>query len=111
VISDVKQRVTTDGTRVTNFRVASNSRRYDKEAEQWVDGDRLFRIGHVLAEALPVAWDRHCQGDPVVVTGRLYTRGYEIEGPETPDMGRGSLRFVDLVNQHFEAGRCRFPPL
>jgi single-strand DNA-binding protein len=80
VISDVKQRVTTDGTRVTNFRVASNSRRYDKEAEQWVDGDRLFVSVTCWRKLARGVGSSLVKGDPVVVTGRLYTRGYEIEG-------------------------------
>ena len=29
------------GNRVISFVVASNSRRYDRSGEQWVDGDRL----------------------------------------------------------------------
>lgn len=80
VITDVKQRCTTDGTRVTNFRVASNSRRYDKDADKWVDGDRLFvsvTCWRKLARGVGASL---VKGDPVVVTGRLYTRGYEIEG-------------------------------
>lgn len=80
VISDVRQRRTADGTRVVSFRVASNERRYDKASEQWVDGDRLFvtvTCWRRLAQGVVVSL---VKGDPVVVTGRLYTRGYEVEG-------------------------------
>src|SRR5581483_628331 len=42
VITDVKQRRITDGTRVASFRVASNERRFDKESQSWVNGDSLY---------------------------------------------------------------------
>jgi single-strand DNA-binding protein len=80
VISDLKARRTAEGHRVVSFRVASNERRFDKETGDWVDGDRLFvsvtcwrRLANGVAMSLS-------KGDPVMVTGRLYTRGYEVEG-------------------------------
>lgn len=80
VISDVKARRTTDGQRMVSFRVASNERRYDKDSGEWVDGDRFYvtvicwrRLANGVALSL-------AKGDPVIVTGRLYTRGYEVEG-------------------------------
>lgn len=80
VITDVKSRRTGEGVRVSSFRMASNERRFDKATGQWVDGDRLYvtvtcwrRLAHGVQTSL-------LKGDPVVVTGRLFTRGYEIEG-------------------------------
>jgi single-strand DNA-binding protein len=80
VISDVKSRRTGEGVRVVNFRVASNERRFDKGTGEWVDGDRLFvsvTCWRKLANGVAATLSK---GDPVVVTGRLYTRGYEVEG-------------------------------
>jgi single-strand DNA-binding protein len=80
IISEVKQRRTQDGIRVVSFRVASNERRFDKAAGQWVDGDRLYvsvTCWRKLARGVGASL---VKGDPVVVTGRLYTRGYEVEG-------------------------------
>jgi single-strand DNA-binding protein len=80
IISEVKQRRTADGIRVAGFRVASNERRYDRASEQWVDGDRLYvsvTCWRKLARGVGASL---VKGDPVVVTGRLYTRGYEVEG-------------------------------
>lgn len=80
VISDVRSRRTADGHRVVSFRVASNERRFDKEAGEWVDGDRLFvtvTCWRKLANGVAMSLSK---GDPVMVTGRLYTRGYEVEG-------------------------------
>ncbi|HEX4250453.1 MAG TPA: single-stranded DNA-binding protein [Pseudonocardia sp.] len=80
VISDVKSRRTGEGIRVVNFRVASNERRFDKGTGEWVDGDRFFvsvTCWRKLAAGVVASLSK---GDPVVVTGRLYTRGYEVEG-------------------------------
>lgn len=80
VITEVKSRRTGEGVRVASFRMASNERRFDKAAGRWVDGDRLYvtvtcwrRLAHGVQTSL-------LKGDPVVVTGRLFTRGYEFEG-------------------------------
>ncbi|MGH3439843.1 MAG: single-stranded DNA-binding protein [Sciscionella sp.] len=65
---------------VAHFRVASTERRFDKVADQWVDGDSLFvnvtcwrRLAASVAASLR-------KGDPVIVSGRLSTRTYEVEG-------------------------------
>ena len=42
VISPISQRQTGAGEPGATFRVASTERRYDKETQQWVDGDQLF---------------------------------------------------------------------
>ena len=67
------------GTLVANFKVASNSRRYDKENGRWVDGDTLRvrvtcwrRLAEGVASSVMV-------GDPVLVTGRLYNRDWVAE--------------------------------
>jgi single-strand DNA-binding protein len=80
VISDPRQRRTSEGTKVVSFRMSSHERRYDKAAEQWVDGDHLYvtvtcwrRLAAGVAASL-------VKGDPVMVRGRLYTREYEVEG-------------------------------
>lgn len=80
VISDPERRQTRNDVEVTNFRLASNERRFDKEIGQWVDGDSLFvqvtcwrRLAFGVQACL-------AKGDPVVVTGRLYTRGFEVDG-------------------------------
>lgn len=64
---------------VANFKIASTSRRYDKQNGRWIDGDNLrVRVNcwRRLAEGV-VASVR--VGDPVIVTGRLYTRDWTTE--------------------------------
>lgn len=80
VTSDIKTRRTAEGHRVVSFRVASNERRFDKESGDWVDGGRLFvnvTCWRRLANGVSMSLSK---GDPVIVTGRLYTRDYELEG-------------------------------
>jgi single-strand DNA-binding protein len=73
-------RMTTNDVDITHFRLASNERRFDRQTERWVNGDQLFvdvtcwrRLAFNVKSCL-------AKGDPVVVTGRLYTYEYEIEG-------------------------------
>ncbi|MBA3490443.1 MAG: single-stranded DNA-binding protein [Longispora sp.] len=70
------------GAMVTSFRVASTSRRFDRVKENWVDGESLRvkvscwrRLGDHVAASVR-------QGDPVIVTGRVYTREYLTDGGE-----------------------------
>lgn len=78
--STPNHRLTMNDVDVTHFRLASNERRFDRQAEQWVNGDQLFidvtcwrRLAFNVNSCL-------AKGDPVVVTGRLYTYEYEVEG-------------------------------
>jgi single-strand DNA-binding protein len=80
VITDVKQRRIADGTRVASFRMASNERRFDKETQQWVNGDSLFVTVSCWRKLALGVGASLMKGDPVMVTGRLFTRGYEVEG-------------------------------
>ncbi len=70
------------GAVVASFRIVSNSRRYDKATEQWVDSG-MFRIRvncwrrlaeHVVASISP--------GDPIFVYGRIFTREWKTEQGE-----------------------------
>lgn len=67
---------------VANFKIASTARRFDKQSNRWVDGDNLrVRVScwRRLAEGV-VASVR--VGDPVIVSGRLYTRDWTTESGE-----------------------------
>ena len=69
-----------DEERVVGFRVASSERRWDRETQSWIDGDRFSawvtcwrRLGDGVVRSL-------AKGDPVVVSGRLSVREYEADG-------------------------------
>lgn len=79
VVDEPRMRLTKNGHAVTNFRIASTSRRYDREQETYVDNSTLFvtvTCWRNLAEN--VANSLH-KGQPVVVTGRYYSREYRVE--------------------------------
>lgn len=80
VISDVTPRRTANGVRVVGFRMASNERRFDKATGQWIDGDKLYVSVTCWRKLAQGVSGSLVKGDPVVVTGRLYTREYEFEG-------------------------------
>jgi single-strand DNA-binding protein len=80
VVTPIDSHRLPDGTTVANFRVGSTQRRYDRATGGWVDGDKLYvdvKCWRDLADNTMASLGK---GDPVVVTGRLYTRSYEHEG-------------------------------
>ncbi|MFY1636678.1 single-stranded DNA-binding protein [Solwaraspora sp. WMMB335] len=100
------RRTTQTNTLVANFKVASTSRRLDRENNRWVDGNSLrVRVNcwRKLAEGVASSI---MLGDPVVVVGRLYTRDwvdgdgnsrlqYEMEAVAVGhDLARGRGRFM-----------------
>lgn len=77
LVDDPELRFTPGGAAVAKFRVASTPRTYDKQTQQWTDGDSLFltcsawrQLGENVAESLK-------RGMRVVVTGQLKQRSYE----------------------------------
>jgi single-strand DNA-binding protein len=85
---------------VTNFRMASNERRYDKDLNDWVDGDSFYvdvTCWRRLAFGVHACLDK---GDPVIVTGRLYTHGFEVEGK------RRSVTKLDAYSIGPDLARC-----
>ncbi len=108
VVDAPRMRLTKSGHSVTNFRVASTSRRFDREQGQWVDNSTLFvNVTCWRAMAENVAASLH-KGQPVVVSGRYYSREYELN--ETVrvayeleanavghDLSRGTSEFQKLM--------------
>lgn len=81
VVSAISPRtVGADGTLVVSFRMASNGRRRDRVSGEWVDGDQFFVQVSCWRRLAQNVLDCVVTGDPVIVTGRLYTRSYEVEG-------------------------------
>jgi single-strand DNA-binding protein len=77
VAQDPKQRLTRDGTRVTDLRVGATTRVQDRVTNEWRDADTSYydvtcwrRLGdHVRASM-------H-KGEPVFIKGRFKARSYE----------------------------------
>lgn len=80
-VVDVPECRTTDtGHEVASFRVASTARRYDKGAAEWTDGESLFLKVTCWRQLAVNVRQSVRRGDPVVATGRVYTRNAEVEG-------------------------------
>jgi single-strand DNA-binding protein len=78
VVDEPRMRLTKSGHAVTNFRVASTSRRYDREHERYVDNSTLFvnvTCWRAMAENVAQCLRK---GQPVVVHGRYYSREYTV---------------------------------
>jgi single-strand DNA-binding protein len=79
VVDEPRLRVTKSGHSVANFRLASTSRRKDHDTGQWVDSGTLWvnvTCWRAMAENVVAAVHR---GQPVLVTGRYYSREYKID--------------------------------
>lgn len=73
-------RVTTNGTRVVSFRLASTERRYDRALGAWRDGDTIFYTVTCWRNVAENLMDSVEKGQPMVVHGRLRDGSYEKEG-------------------------------
>jgi single-strand DNA-binding protein len=82
VISELRQRRTPEGHKVVSFRMAANERRFDPETGQWVNGRHVFATVNCWRRLADGVASSLGKGDPVVVTGRMYTRDYEYEGQQ-----------------------------
>jgi len=100
VATDIGHNRLNNGTAVANFRVASTERRYDRATGGWVDGDELFVDVKCWRKLADNALASLVKGDPVVVTGRLFTRNYEHEGQ------RRTAVTVEAQNVAADLARC-----
>ncbi|WP_030147706.1 single-stranded DNA-binding protein [Mycetocola saprophilus] len=75
--SDPELRYTQSGLAVANFTIASTPRNFDRQSNEWKDGEGLFLRASVWREfAEHVAGSLH-KGSRVIATGRLKQRSYE----------------------------------
>ncbi|MCE7007521.1 single-stranded DNA-binding protein [Kibdelosporangium philippinense] len=62
------------------FSVATNERKFDKETNAWVRGRELFMKVKCFRRLAGSVAATFVKGDPVVVTGKLYTNKWEKDG-------------------------------
>jgi single-strand DNA-binding protein len=75
--ADPELRFTPSGAAVANFTVASTPRTFDRQANEWKDGDTLFLRCSIWREAAENVAESLHRGTRVVVTGRLVQRSWE----------------------------------
>ncbi|MCD2099615.1 single-stranded DNA-binding protein [Rhodococcus qingshengii] len=78
LVAEPEMRFTPNGAAVANFTVAQTPRRFDKNTNQFVDGEPLFMRCNVWREqAQNLAESNLTKGQRVVVTGVLKQRSWE----------------------------------
>ena len=114
-VTDVSLRTTSIGASVASFRIASNSRRFDKSTKTWIEQDPSYLSVSAWSQlAENVALSVH-KGQALVVTGKLKVRqwqdadksGTSVEIDATAighDLNRGTSEFtkVKRVSEFYE---------
>jgi single-strand DNA-binding protein len=80
--ADPELRFTPSGAPVANFTVASTPRTFDRQNNEWKDGEALFLNCSIWRQAAENAAESLQRGMRVVVTGRLKARSYETREGE-----------------------------
>lgn len=82
LVDDPELRFTPSGAPVANFRIASTPRTFDRQTNEWKDGDALFLSCSVWRQAAENVAESLQRGMRVVVQGRLKSRQYETREGE-----------------------------
>ncbi len=79
---DPELRFTPNGAAVANFTVASTPRFFDKQTNEWRDGDALFLRCSIWRQAAENVAESLHRGSRVIVSGRLKQRSFETREGE-----------------------------
>lgn len=82
LVADPELRFTPSGAAVANFRIASTPRTFNKDTNQWEDGDALFLTCNIWRQAAENVAESLSKGMRVIVTGRLKQRSYQTKEGE-----------------------------
>ncbi len=80
--ADPELRFTPSGAAVANSTVASTPRSFDRQTNEWKDGDTLFMRCSIWREAAENVAESLTKGMRVIVQGRLVQRSYETREGE-----------------------------
>ncbi len=80
--ADPELRFTPSGAAVANFTVASTPRTFDRNTNEWRDGDAMFLNCAVWRQAAENVAESLQKGMRVIVQGRLRSRSYETRDGE-----------------------------
>ena len=70
-------RFTPSGAAVANFTIASTPRTFDRNSNEWRDGETLFLRSSVWREQAENVAESLNKGDKVIAQGKLKSRSYE----------------------------------
>ncbi len=80
--ADPELRFTPSGAAVANFTVASTPRTFDRNTNEWRDGDAMFLNCAVWRQAAENVAESLTRGSRVIVSGRLKQRSFETKEGE-----------------------------
>jgi len=103
LVRDPELRFTPTGVAVCNFSVASTPRSFDRDSNEWKDGDPLFLTCNVWRKQAENVAETMTRGTRVVVSGRLKQRSYETR--------EGEKRTVFEVEADEVAASMKFRPV
>jgi len=82
LVAEPELRFIPNGAAVTNFRIASTPRVYNRETNQFEDGDALFMTCNCWRDMAENVAETLTKGMRVVVTGNLKQRSYQTKEGE-----------------------------
>ncbi|MGW6912505.1 single-stranded DNA-binding protein [Kitasatospora sp. NPDC054939] len=82
LVDDVDLRFTPSGAAVAKFRIASTPRTFDRQTNEWKDGESLFLTCNVWRQPAEHVAESLTKGMRVIVQGRLRQRSYETKEGE-----------------------------
>ena len=82
MVADPELRFTPSGAAVASFRIASTPRFFDRQTNDWKDGDSLFLTCNVWRQYAENVAESLRKGMRVIVIGRLKQRSYETREGE-----------------------------
>ncbi|MGA5822215.1 single-stranded DNA-binding protein [Kitasatospora sp. NPDC094028] len=82
LVDDPDLRFTPSGAAVAKFRIASTPRTFDRQSNEWKDGESLFLTCNVWRQQAEHAAESLQRGMRVIVQGRLRQRSYETTAGE-----------------------------
>ena len=80
--ADPELRYTQNGLAVANFTIASTPRNFDRQSNEWKDGEALFLRASVWRDFAEHVAGSLAKGSRVIATGRLKQRSYETREGE-----------------------------
>ncbi|PJM98109.1 single-stranded DNA-binding protein [Streptomyces sp. CB01201] len=118
LVDDPELRFTPAGAAVAKFRIASTPRIFDRQTNEWKDGDALFLTCSVWRQAAENAAETLTRGMRVIVQGRLKQRSYEdreqvkrtVYELDVDEVGPSLLRASAKVTKNAPSGGTRTAP-
>jgi single-strand DNA-binding protein len=80
--ADPELRFTASGAAVANFTVASTPRTFDRNTNEWKDGEALFLRCNIWRQPAENVAESLTRGSRVIVSGRLKQRSFETKEGE-----------------------------